>query len=150
VETQAIPSGGVLNANDFRVATYPKNEVRMIEGESRVFVVWDACRERILNGSVCERPVIKLKTSDDLGASWSPAKVISESGANYFPTIASDPEGPNVAIAYFTSRFDPRFDNRQDVELITLNPATSAVVARQRLTSLSNESEADPLLGGPS
>jgi hypothetical protein len=148
VETQAIPFEGFLNANDFRVATYLKNEVRMVGGEPRVFAVWDACRERILDGSVCERPVIKLKTSDNLGASWSPAKVISEGGANYFPTISSDPEGPNVAIAYFTSRFDPRFDNRQDVELVTLNPATTDVVARQRLTSLSNESEADPLLGG--
>jgi hypothetical protein len=148
VETQAIPFGGFLNANDFRVATYLKNEVRLVGGEPRVFAVWDACRERVLNDFVCERPVIKLKTSDDLGASWSPAKVISESGANYFPTISSDREGPYVAIAYFTSRFDPRFDNRQDVELLTLNPATSDVVARQRLTSLSNESEADPVLGG--
>jgi hypothetical protein len=31
---------------------------------------------------------------------------------------------------------------------VELNPGTSAVTGRQRLTSLSNESEADPLLGG--
>ncbi len=53
-----------------------------------------------------------------------------------------------MAIAYFTSRFDPRFDNRQDVELVTLNPETLGTVDRQRLTSLSNEPEADPVLGG--
>jgi hypothetical protein len=53
-----------------------------------------------------------------------------------------------VEVAYYTNRFDPVFHNRQDVELVELNAATSAVTDRQRLTSLSNESEADPLLGG--
>jgi hypothetical protein len=148
VETRAIPFGGFLNANDFRVATYPKNEVRMIEGEPRVFVVWDACRARVLGDTVCEDPLIKLKASDDLGASWSSTKVVSEGGPNYFPTISNDRNGPNVAIAYFTNRFDSRFDNRQDVELVTLNPETLGVSQRQRLTSLSNEPESDPVLGG--
>jgi hypothetical protein len=120
----------------------------MIGGEPRVFVVWDACRARVLGGNVCEDPVIKLKASDDLGASWSGTKVVSEDGPNYFPTISNDRNGPNVAIAYYTSRFDNRFDNRQDVELVTLNPKTLGVTRRQRLTSLSNESEADPVLGG--
>lgn len=53
-----------------------------------------------------------------------------------------------MEVAYYTNRFDPVFHNRQDVELVELNAATSAVTDRQRLTSLSNESEADPLLGG--
>jgi len=53
-----------------------------------------------------------------------------------------------VAVAYYTNRFDPVSHNRQDVELVELNAATSAVTDRQRLTPLSNESEADPLLGG--
>jgi hypothetical protein len=147
-ETRAIPFGGFLNANDFRVATYPKNDVRMIGGEPRVLVVWDACRARVLGGTVCEDPVIKLKASDNLGASWSGTKVVSKSGPNYFPTISNDRDGPNVAIAYFTNRFDSRFDNRQDVELVTLDPETLGVTQRQRLTSLSNEPESDPVLGG--
>jgi len=147
-EELAIPFGGFLNANDFRVATYPKNEVRIIEGEPRVFVVWDACRARVLFGNVCEEPLIKLRVSDDLGESWSNTKVVSQGGPNYFPTISSDRNGPNLAIAYFTNRFDQRFDNRQNVELVTLNPKTLNVVNRQRLNSVSNESEADPVLGG--
>jgi hypothetical protein len=147
-EDLAIPFGGFLNANAFRAATYPKNEVRVIGGEPRVFVVWDACRTRVLNGAVCEEPLIKLTASDDLGATWSEPKVISSGGPNYFPTISNDSNGPNVAVAYFTNRFDPRFDNRQDVELVTLNPETLAVTRRQRLTPLSNEPEADPVLGG--
>jgi hypothetical protein len=148
VESRAIPFGGFLNANDFRVATMQKNEVRMVNGKPRVYVIWDACRARVLGGSVCEDPVIKLKVSDDLGASWSGTRVVSKGGPNYFPTISSDRHGPNVAIAYFTNRFDPRFDNRQDVELVTLDPRTLGVSQRQRLTSLSNEPEADPVLGG--
>jgi hypothetical protein len=147
VEPQPLSQAGLLSANTFRVNTYLKNEVRLVDGKPRVFVVWDACRELIF-GATCERPVIKLKTSDDLGASWSSAKVISKGGANYFPTISIDPKGSNVAIAYYTSRFDPRFDNRQDVELLTLDPMTRQVTNRQRLTSLSNEAESDPLVGG--
>lgn len=147
-ESKAIPFGGILNANDFRVATYPKNEVRLIDGKPRVFVVWDACQERVFEDSICEAPEIKLKTSDNLGASWSPVTVVSEAGSNYFPTISSDSAGPNVAIAYFTNRYDERFQNLQDIELATLDPATSTVTNRQRLTSLSNNSESDPLLGG--
>jgi hypothetical protein len=148
VESEAIPFGGFLNANDFRVATYPKNEVRIIDGKPHVFVVWDACRQRVLGDYGCERPLIKLKASNDLGASWSRTKTISEGGANYFPTISNAREGSSLAIAYFTSRFDPRFDNRQDIELVALNPRTLEVTKRQRLTPLSNESESDPLLGG--
>jgi len=34
------------------------------------------------------------------------------------------------------------------VELVALNATTSKVAQRQRLTSLSNESEADPVFGG--
>lgn len=146
-EPRAIPFGGFLNANDFRVATYPKNEVRMVNGKPRVFVVWDACAARVFD-TVCELPVIKLRTSDNLGATWSTTTVVSSAGGNYFPTIHSDRSGAYVAISYFTNRFDPQFNNRQDLELVTLNPSSKAVVKRQRLTSVSNESEADPLLGG--
>lgn len=146
-ERKAIPFGGFLNANDFRVATYPKNEVRVVGGRPRVFVVWDACSERPLP-TVCELPVIKLKTSDDLGATWSDVRVVSEEGGNYFPTISNDAQGTSLAIAYFTNREDPAFDNRQDIELLTLDPVTSQVTNRQLLTSLSNEPESDPALGG--
>jgi hypothetical protein len=137
-----------LHANDFRVATYPKNEVAMVDGKPRVFVTWEGCKARPAGDSVCEEPRIKVVHSDDLGKTWSGPKVVSAGGDNYFPTISADRKSNKVAIAYFTNRFDPVFHNRQDVELATLNPATSAVTGRQRLTSLSNESEADPVLGG--
>jgi hypothetical protein len=137
-----------LHANDFRVATYPKNEVAMVGGKPRVFVTWDGCKARPAGGSVCEEPQIKVAQSDDLGKTWGAPKIVSAGGDNYFPTISTDRQSNRVAIAYYTNRFDPVFHNRQDVELVELNPGTSAVTDRQRLTSLSNESEADPLLGG--
>jgi hypothetical protein len=147
-EDLAIPFDGDLHANDFRIATYPKHEVRIVGGKPRVFVVWDACRARVLD-TVCEESVVKLSYSDNLGASWSAPRRISASvGEHYFPTISSDQAGGRIAVAWFTNRFDRIFHNRQDVELVTLNPATGAVVRSQRLTSPSNEPEADPLLGG--
>jgi hypothetical protein len=146
-EELAIPFGGFLHANDFRIATYPKHEVRIVNGQPRVYVVWDACRARPLD-TVCEESVVKLRYSDNLGATWSGPRIISDRvGEHYFPTISSDQAGPGVAVAWFTNRFDAIFHNRQDVELVTLNPA-GAVTKRQRLTSPSNEPEADPLLGG--
>jgi hypothetical protein len=146
-EANAIPFDGYLNANDFRIATYPKNDVRVINGRPRVFVVWDACTRRPF-GFICEQPVVKLKTSDDFGQTWSANQVVSAAGGNYFPTISNDRTGAYVAISYYTNRYDPIFQNRQDVELVALNPATKAVAGRRRLTAVSNEPEADPLLGG--
>ncbi len=144
-EDNAIPFGGVLHANTFRIATYPKNTVSMVGGRPRVWLVWDACGTRVLD-SVCENARIKLRWSDDGGASWSPIHQVSSSGENYFPTIDSDPQNGKVAVAYYTSRYDPVFHNRQDVELTTVDNQGS-VTKRARLTPFSNETEADPLLG---
>jgi len=148
-EKLAIPFGGKLNANEFRIATYPKNTVAEVGGDSRVFVTWDACTTRVLGESVCEDAVVKLKWSDDRGRTWQGPRVVSVRGQNYFPTIDTDPFRSRVVIAYFTSRYDLGFDNRQDVELVTLDSRKPRQqVNRQRLTAPSNEPEADPLLGG--
>jgi hypothetical protein len=144
VEELAIPFEGFLHANDFRVATYPKNEVKTRGGTSRAFVVWDACRYRLFD-NVCEESVIKLTYSDDQGATWSTPKVVSVGGDNYFPAIADGPG--SLGLIWFTNRFDRIFHNRQDVELAELN-FSGGVVDRHRLTRPSNESEADPILGG--
>jgi hypothetical protein len=147
VEEQAIPFGGFLQANDFPVATYVKSEVAMVRGNPRIFAVWDACNPRLLD-FVCEFPLITLSWSDD-GATWSTPKTVSAGGVNYFPTISADQaHGGQLALAWFTNRFDPGFHNRQDVELVTVDPRAVVVEKRQRITRTSNESEADPLLGG--
>jgi hypothetical protein len=146
VERLPIPFGGHLHAVDFRVATYPKHEVRLIGGRPRVYVVWDACRARPLD-FVCEEAAIKLRFSDNLGVGWSAVRRLSAGGDNYFPTVSNDRAGSGLAAAWFTNRHDRVFHNRQDVKLVTLNPS-GVVTKRQRVTSFSNESEADPLLGG--
>lgn len=147
VASKAIPFGGFLHANDFRVATYPVNTVKMVNGHPRVFVVWDECRARLLD-AICEEPSIKLRTSNNLGETWSTTKVLSAGGDNYFPSIASVSGRGKVVVAWYTSRRDGIFHNRQDVELVSLNAATKGVLKRVRITSPSNETEADPLLGG--
>lgn len=145
-EELAIPFGGKLHANDFRVATYPKSEVAMVGGRPRLFVVWDACLERPLD-TICVEPVIKLTYSDDLGRSWAQPQVISSGGDNYFPTLSPDQAG-SLAVAWFTNRFDLQFHNRQDVELLRVDADRVQPRGRQRLTQPSNEPEADPILGG--
>jgi hypothetical protein len=136
-----------LHANDFRISTYPKNDVKMVGGHPRVFVVWEGCRSRPLDGSICEEPAVKLRYSDDQGSSWTPTKVLSAGGDNYFPTISANRGGSHLAVAWFTSRFDRVFHNRQDVELASV-AVNGTVTSRHRVTRLSNEPEADPLLGG--
>jgi hypothetical protein len=150
-EPLAVPFGGFLHANDFRIATYPKNEVALVAGSPRIFVVWDACRFRP-DPFVCEEAEIKLLFSDDLGETWNPSTpiVLSRGNENYFPTIGSNDQArrPSMAVAWFTNRNDPIFHNRQDVELVSLDPRRVRAGDRQILTDPSNESEADPLLGG--
>jgi hypothetical protein len=149
VEERAIPFGGFLHANDFRIATYPKNDVAILDGRPRIFVTWDACRFRPLP-NICEEAVIKLTSSDDLGSSWSDPIVISEEGDSYFPSIVSDddPQRPTLAFTWFTNRFDRLFHNAQDVEFATMDPEARRLAGLRRLTRPSNEPEADPVLGG--
>ena len=137
-----------LNANDFRVNTYPKSAVVAGPHGPRLFMVWDACRDRVWFDFLCEQAMVKLTYSDNAGATWSPVKVLSVGGQNYFSTIDSDATGRGVAVAWFTSRFDPQFDNRQDVELVGIDPVTGAVRSRQRVTPVSNNPEADPYYAG--
>jgi hypothetical protein len=151
-EDRAIPFGGFLQANDFRVATYPKSDVAWVGGHPRTFVVWDACKVRLL-GFSCQFPEIKLSYSDDRGATWNGPYVISNGGGNYFATISvdrSDPGNKRISIAWFTNRFDPAFWNQQDVVLVRIDSTRSSYgpEGQTRITAQSNETEADPLLGG--
>jgi len=140
---------GYLHASDFRVATYPKNEVALIsDGRSpRVFVTWDACTVRPLD-VICEEPVIKLSYSDNDGATWSSPAVVSAGGDNYFPTITVDHATGKVILAWYTNRYDPTFHHRQDVDLVVVDATTGAAGNPKRLTTVSNETDADPVLGG--
>jgi hypothetical protein len=145
-EDLVVPFGGVLHANDFRIATYPKHEVIQVGATPRIFVVWEACAVRLFD-NVCEEPQIKLRYSDDDGTTWSRGQILSTGGDNYFPTIAAD-GAERLAVAWYTNRFDAQFHSRQDVELLWLDPSSVEPQTRVRVTPLSNETQADPLLGG--
>lgn len=146
VATVGRPIGfdNTLYGHTFRVATNPKSTMKMVNGSPREFVVWEQCALRPLG--YCQDPSIQLAYSDDDGATWT-QKTISAGGDNYFPTIDAD-NGKHLAVAYFTSRFDPVFGLGQDVELVTVDPATLAVTKRQRLTSPSNNPNADWFFSG--
>src|SRR4051812_39823908 len=150
-EQNPIPFGGFLHANDFRVATYPKSDVTMVNGQPRIFVIWEACKHRFLDTS-CEESQIKLSYSLDAdGTTWSLPAVLSNGGDNYFPTISADRTYTtnNLAAAWFTNFYDVGFHNAQDVQAVSINPVTGNSQGQKRLTGpQSNESEADPLLGG--
>jgi len=143
--TKPLGFGDFMHANDWRIATVPKNAVKMVNGTPRAFVVWDECRRKP-TGTICQEPEIHLAWSKNDGGTWNES-VLSVGGDNYFPTIARD-TGRRLAVAWYTNRFDPAFHNRQDVELVTVDPKTGEVTNRQRVTASSNETEADPVLGG--
>ena len=63
---------------------------------------------------------------------------------NYFAAIANDSSDGHVVVDYYTNRFDPQFESLQDVELVTIDAASGAVLNRQRVTSeTSNNTDAD-------
>jgi hypothetical protein len=148
----AIPFGGFLQANDFRVATVPKNTVKLVNGSPRIFVVFDECKERVFD-TICEEPRVKMRYSDDDGANWSSLIILSKTGVDqldYFPSVVNDTTDGKIVVAYFTNRFDD-YRNAQDIEMVTIDAATATIVKRQRVTTdalVPNEPEADPLLGG--
>jgi len=146
-ETNTLPFGGALHANDFRIATIPKSIMPTVNGEPRPTVVWERCRFRLLD-TICEEPQIVISSSRDNGRTWSQPRIISQGGDNYFPAISDETGNPRFVVAYFTNRNDRIFHNRQDVEMVTINPVSGSITKRQRVTSVSNESEADPILGG--
>jgi len=147
VATEPEPMIHFLHANSYIAGgfTIPKNDVKMVHGHPRLFVVWESCLTRLFG--VCEEPRINLARSDDFGARWT-RTVLSHGGDNYYPTISEDRGGPTLAVAWYTNRHDQVFHNRQDVELASVDPSTGTVVNRQRLTPVSNETEADPFLRG--
>jgi hypothetical protein len=146
INVERRPAPPKLHADDFRMSPTAKHAVRMLGGRPRVFFTWESCRAKPLE--ICEEPQIKLRSSDDLGVTWSGVRVLSVGGDNYFPAIANDPAGPRLGLTWFTNRFDRQWHHRQDLELVGVNPATGAVSSRQRVTRVSNEPDADPLFGG--
>jgi hypothetical protein len=147
-----LPFGGLLQADDFRIASVPKNAVKILDNDTpRIFVVWDQCKARPLD-VICEEPKVQMGFSDDDGVSWT-VKTLSKSTVDrvdYFPTIADDVKNGNVVVSWFTNRLDD-YQNAQNIEMVTVTASTAKVSKRLIVTTSSdmpNEPEADPLLQG--
>jgi hypothetical protein len=123
-----------------------KNTVTMVNRHPEILATWDRCAVHVVN-QYCENAEIEVSASADLGATWSAPHTVSAGGDNIFPYLDTDPVTHQVVGVWYTSRFDSIFHNRQDVELVRLS-ATGAVQSRTRVTKISNETEADPILGG--
>jgi hypothetical protein len=144
-ENQVIRAQETLHANSFRVGTMFKNTVTMVHGKPVILATWDRCKLHVVD-QFCEEAEIRVSTSSDLGSTWSTPRTISAGGDNIFPYLDTDPVTQQVVGVWYTSRFDPVFHNRQDVELVRLS-AAGVVQHRTRVTKVSNETEADPILG---
>ncbi len=148
-----ISQDGALQADSFRISTYPKNAVSQLDGKgrkgaagTRFFVTWEECTARV-SDTICEEPYVVLTYSDGLGETWSAPKTVSKGGVNYFPTISADPTSGKVALAWTTNRYDP-FDHRQDIDFVSFDAAKVDTSNVQRLTDVSNDPDADPYFVG--
>ena len=144
-EKLPIPFGGFLHAESFRVATQLASDVVMVHRHPRIFAAWEGCAIRVID-TICEEPQVKMRYSDTDGATWSPVTVLSTGGDNYFVNLSTNGAG-KLAVVWYTNRFDPLFHHTQNVVLAAMDAATATVTGRIRVTPVSNEPDADPLLG---
>ena len=98
----------------------------------------------------CGEAEILLTHSDNLGQTWSKPRRISVEGDNYFPAISDEVGSPDFVIAYYTNRFDRVFQQSAGRGAVDHRCGVRPGQRRERVTRLSNETEADPLLGGVS
>jgi hypothetical protein len=141
---QAIGGVDVPHAAGFRFNTIFTSAVTAHAGRLRVDVVWAECLVHVLD-TVCEEPRIFLTSSADLGLTWSAPRVVSAGADNFLPALAADPVTGAVVAAWYTTRFDPLFHHRYDVELLSIG-SDGSPGARTRVTTASTEPDADPLL----
>ncbi len=144
----AIPLGGRLAADDFRVASVPKATVALIGATPRIFVTDEECAALVV--STCDAPQVKVRYSDNSGTSWSTLTFGAAGFDNYFPTISTDTSTtPNkIALGWYTSVNDATNHHRYDVNFASFPADLSSAATVTRVTSAANEPDADPVLGG--
>lgn len=151
-ETQPLPFGGALGAQDFRIATYPKHDHVVIGGKARTVVVWDRCKVGLFLGSTCVDADVVMKQSANGGATWPGGinPVNTSAQDQFFPWIKTDRSRRIVNIIYYSSQNDSPFQHRVQVFLNHLtNAAFPLTVADTHvLTKLRDDPSGDPLLGG--
>ncbi len=142
-ETSPIPFGLAPHPAFYRTATYPHVAVR----GGRAIIVWDKrTRPEIVSGLWYFASDIVGKFTDDDGATFSALQTVSSAfGHQYQPSVCVDNATGTVVVAYYSHQNDPTFSHKQDVYVAT-SATGAAPYAPLRVTSLSNDTEADPLL----
>lgn len=144
VEDHPVPYNGVYPGNAFGAFTNPRLEVAALAGGVRIFHLTNRCGARPLR-FVCEEPDVVLRSSDDDGATWSEGPDLAGPGDDILPAMAVDPVDGRLAVAWYTSRRDPLFNHRYDVEVATIDAVRLRVTRRQIITPYPSDPDADPL-----
>lgn len=142
-ETSPIPWDTYPYPANYRLATYPKVGVR----GSRAIVVWDRRNVKIVLDPWFLGSEIVAKFTDNDGASFSAVQTVNTGTGifGYQPTICvASPTGP-VVVGYASHQNDPTWSHRQDWYVATSSTG-AAPYKPLRITSVSNDTEADPFL----
>ncbi len=92
----------------------------------------------------CGYSEIVFANSPDSGTTWSGPRVLSKPAVNIQPTLTVDKASGVVTVLWYTAVYD-RFNHRLDVQ-DAKSANGGATFATKRLTSVSNEPSADPLM----
>ncbi len=141
-ETMPIPFGDFPYPAFYRTATYPHVAIK----GSRAIIAWDRRTSPLWFGTWYFDSNIVAKFTDDDGVSFSALQTVSAAfGPQYQPSICVDAMTGSVVVAYYSHQNDLTFSHRQDVYVATSSTGAAPYTA-VRVTSLSNDTEADPLL----
>lgn len=156
-ETQPLPFGGFLGAQDFRIATYPKHDHRRDGGGTETYVVWDRCKVPPIFAFLCPDADVVMKGTTTntwtlAQAAAAPIAVNISVQDQFFPWIETDHSRNIVNIVYYDSQPDPTFQHRVVVPLNHINTDgvlnTNLISDTHSITTVLNDPSSDLLLGG--
>jgi hypothetical protein len=142
-ETAPIPFDTAPYPTFYPIATHPHVGVK----GNRAIIVWDRRTgpANILLDFWYFNSDIVAKFTDDDGATFSALQTVSAApGFQYQPSISVDTTG-TVVVAYYSHENDAPFFHKQDVYIAT-SPTGAAPYTPLRVTPVSNDTQADPLL----
>lgn len=141
-ETSPIPWGLAPYPAYYRTSTYPHVAVK----GNRAIIVWDrrTVPDIVWDSWYFGSDIVGKYTDDD-GATFSAIQTVSSAfGHQYQPSICVDNTTGTVVVAYFSHQND-LWSHKQDV-YVASSATGAAPFTPLRVTSLSNDTEADPWL----
>jgi hypothetical protein len=133
--TFAADSSGATNSTYFAIALCTSGTY---------FVFLDSSNIAGDNPGTCGTSGVFFSRSVDRGAHWTAPVQVSKSAVVIQPSLAVDRLTGAVAVAYYSSEFDP-FDHRLDV-VASVSRDKGQTFYQMRVTPISNEPDADPNL----